>query len=102
MPAYWTAHIDVQDSARYDKYIEAASLAFRNYGARILARGGLTEVLEGKAAGRNVVIEFETMEDALACYHSPEYQAARALRLGASDGDLMIIEGVAAPVSLHE
>ena len=52
------------------------------YGAKFLARGGKTEVLEGPARARNVVIEFASMEDALACYNSPEYTAARKIRQG--------------------
>jgi uncharacterized protein (DUF1330 family) len=95
MPVYWTAHVDVRDPARYNEYAEAAGQAFARHGARILARGGRTHVLEGRAPGRNVVIEFPNLEAALACYHSPEYQAAKALRQGASEGDMMIIEGVA-------
>jgi len=94
MAAYWTAHVEVRDPERYAEYVQAATKAFLRYGARILARGGRTHVLEGKAPARNVVIEFDTMEDALACYHSPEYQAAREKRRGASDGDMMIIEGL--------
>lgn len=97
MPVYWTAHVEVRDAARYAAYAEAAGRAFRRHGARVLARGGKTHVLEGRAPGRNVIIEFPTLEAALACYHSPEYQAARALREGASEGDMMIIEGVDAP-----
>jgi len=40
-----------------------------------------------------VVIEFPSYEAALACYHSPEYRAAMALRQGKSTMDLAIVEG---------
>ncbi|MDY7560918.1 DUF1330 domain-containing protein [Pseudomonas sp. 10B1] len=46
-----------------------------------------------QARPQNVVIEFESMEKALACYYSPEYQAAKLQRDGNEVADLMIIEG---------
>jgi uncharacterized protein (DUF1330 family) len=39
------------------------------------------------------VLEFADYATAVACYHSPEYQAAKALRDGSSEADLLIIEG---------
>ena len=62
--------------------------------AKVLARGGRTEVLEGPRRARNVVLEFASMEEALACYNSPEYVKARAWRQQASTGELILVEGV--------
>jgi uncharacterized protein (DUF1330 family) len=39
------------------------------------------------------VLEFKDYETAVACYHSAEYMAAKALRDGRSEADLLIIEG---------
>jgi uncharacterized protein (DUF1330 family) len=50
-------------------------------------------VTEGRARSRTVVIEFPSYEAALACYRSPDYQAAKALRLGKGNIDLLVIEG---------
>ena len=36
--------------------------------------------MEGKPRARNVVIEFPSYEAALACFHDPKYQAAKAIR----------------------
>jgi uncharacterized protein (DUF1330 family) len=38
-------------------------------------------------------MEFPSYEAALACYRSPEYQAAKALREGKAEVDLVVIEG---------
>ena len=43
-------------------------------------RGGAHEALEGEARPRNVVIEFESVEQAKRYFNSPEYQAAKAKR----------------------
>ena len=51
----------------------------------------------GKLRSRHVVIEFESYDKALACYRSPEYQAALKLRLDVSTGDAVVIEGYDGP-----
>jgi uncharacterized protein (DUF1330 family) len=61
-----------------------------------LARGGRCEGLEGgPAAQRNVVIEFDSYEQALACYRSDEYQEAKRHREGVARAQIVIVEGVA-------
>lgn len=92
--AYWIAHVTVTDPDPYALYAAGASEVFPKHGARILARGGRIEGLEGDTRPRNVVIEFDSMEAALACYNSPEYQAARQHRVGAGEANIMILEGV--------
>ncbi|MBC7153922.1 MAG: DUF1330 domain-containing protein [Rhodobacteraceae bacterium] len=91
--AYWVAHVDVEDAAVYQRYVAANAAPFAKYGARFLVRGGPREVVEGAARARTVVIEFPSLEQARACYASPEYQAAKALRDPVATGDLVIIEG---------
>ena len=54
--AYWIARVDVSDPETYKKYVETAKPAFVRHKANFLARGGKTEVLEGKARARNVKI----------------------------------------------
>ncbi|WP_156677933.1 DUF1330 domain-containing protein [Sphingomonas profundi] len=90
---YWIAHVRVDDVEPYGLYATGATEAFKKYGGRPLARGGIVVSLEGTERPRNVVIEFDSVDAALRCYHSPEYQAARSLRVGHAVGDIMIIEG---------
>ncbi|MBD3764441.1 MAG: DUF1330 domain-containing protein [Rhodobacterales bacterium] len=91
--AYWIAHVDVHDPRAYEAYRQANAAAFAKYGARFLVRGGPQEVVEGTARARSVVIEFADLATAQACYHSPEYQAALALRRPVSDADVVIVQG---------
>jgi uncharacterized protein (DUF1330 family) len=93
---YWIAHVDVRDAERYKDYVAAAKPAFEKFGARILARGGAFEVLEGKGRARNVIIEFPSLKAAQDCYRSPEYEAARAIRQQVADAELVLVEGVEA------
>ena len=91
--AYWIARVDVHDAERYPEYINTARPAMERFGARFLARGGQVLPLEGDHRARNVVIEFASVDDALGCYESAEYQAAAAIRKAVSDGELIIVEG---------
>jgi uncharacterized protein (DUF1330 family) len=66
---------------------------FGKFGGRFLVRGGTREVTEGKFRSRTVVLEFPSYEAAVACYRSPDYQAAKKLRDGRSEADFVIVEG---------
>lgn len=92
--AYWIAHVTVTDPDTYKLYAGDAPNAFKKYGAVILARGGTCQQMEGKGRPRNVVVEFPSLQAALDCYNSAEYQAARAKRVGAGEADIVIVEGV--------
>jgi uncharacterized protein (DUF1330 family) len=94
MKGYWIAHVTVTDADQYKFYADGAVAAFRKYNARILARGGKHVLLEGDGRPRNVVVEFPSFEAAVACYNSPEYQAAKAKRAAAGTADIVIVEGV--------
>ncbi len=90
---YWIAHVDVSDPERYKDYVATAKPAFERFGAKFLARGGTWQAMEGRGRGRNVVIEFPSMQAALDCYNSEEYQAAKAIRITVADADMVIVEG---------
>ncbi|WP_088347589.1 MULTISPECIES: DUF1330 domain-containing protein [Rhodomicrobium] len=91
--AYWVARVTVNNADIYPQYVEATKAPFQKYGARFLARGGRSEAVEGEGRPRNVIIEFDSFEQALACYHSPEYQIAAAIRQTCADGEIVIVEG---------
>lgn len=90
---YWIAHVTIDDPAAYDAYRAANAAPFAEYGARFLVRGGAQDVVEGISRPRSVVIEFPSLEAAHACYASPGYQAAKALRDSVSVADVIIVEG---------
>src|ERR1041385_669976 len=94
---YWIAHIDVSNPEAYKDYVTANAVPLKKYGAKFLVRGGKFENPEGKVRSRNVVLEFKDYETALACYNSPEYQAAIKLRTPHSAGDVIVIEGYDGP-----
>ena len=94
---YWIARVDVTDPERYQEYVRANAAVFHKFGARFIVRGGHFNAVEGFSRSRNIVIEFADHATALACYQSPEYQAATALRDRHGVVDLIIIEGYDGP-----
>ena len=91
---YWIAHVNVTEPEKYPGYIAAAKPAFEEYGARFMVRGGAHECVEGNTGERHVVIEFDSMADALACYNCEQYRKAAIIRTGATTGSITIVEGV--------
>jgi uncharacterized protein (DUF1330 family) len=90
---YWIAQIDVQEPARYEAYRAAVGPALAAFGGRFVVRGGTAVVREGVSRARNVVVEFASLATAVACYDSPSYQQAKAIREEAAISDFVIVEG---------
>ncbi len=90
--AYWIAHVTVTEPEAYGRYAAGATAAITAHGGVFLARGGRYVQLEGKDRPRNVVARFPSLEAAVACYNSPEYQAALAHAKGAAERELMVVE----------
>jgi uncharacterized protein (DUF1330 family) len=90
---YWIAQIDVTDPAAYDGYRKLTPDIIAAHGGRFIVRGGAQEAVEGAARPRTVVVEFPSYEAARACYFSPGYQAAAAIRQGAAASNFLLIEG---------
>ncbi len=90
---YWIVRVSIRHRDRYPDYLAAARPAFDKFGANFLVRGGPFDSMEGSSRDRNVVVEFKDFATAKACYQSPEYQAAKAIRQKCSEADFIIIEG---------
>lgn len=90
---YWVARVDVSDEAAYARYRELNAIAFQKYGAKFLVRGPAGKVVKGMPRKHNVVLEFVDYDTALACYESPEYQAAKVFLDQVGDIDLVIVPG---------
>jgi uncharacterized protein (DUF1330 family) len=94
---YWIGRVDVHDEDGYKTYAAANPAIFKKFGARFVIRGGPFENPEGASRSRNVVVEFPSYEQALACYRSPEYQANIKVRQPYSIADIVIISGYDGP-----
>jgi uncharacterized protein (DUF1330 family) len=95
--AYWIVRGEVSDANAYARYVALNGEAFKKHGARFLVRGGRAQTVEGEGRTRNVIIEFPSMDQALAGYESAEYQAAKAQREGAAEIDIVVVEAYDGP-----
>ena len=92
--ALWIGHILVTDAEAYGRYARLATDAIAAHGGVFLARGGRHVQLEGADRPRNVVARFPSLEAAVACYNSPEYQAALEHARGAAVRELSVVEEI--------
>jgi uncharacterized protein (DUF1330 family) len=95
MSAYWIGHAQMTDVQGYARYAQLAAPAFAQHPHSVLARGGRFEALEGdRPFDRHVILEFPSMQAALNCYRSIQYQRAAAVRQAASERcELILVEG---------
>jgi uncharacterized protein (DUF1330 family) len=95
MAAYVIADLEVTDPARFAEYRQRVPATLAAYGGRFLVRGGVHEVAEGEWYPRRlVVLEFPNLAQARRWYDSEEYREPKAMRLAASRGNLVFVEGV--------
>jgi uncharacterized protein (DUF1330 family) len=94
--AYWiSAYRDIIDTEALAAYAKLAGPSLTAAGGKFLARGVPAAVKESGLQQRTVLIEFESVEAALAAYNSPGYKEALvALGSNAVVRDIRIIEGV--------
>ena len=96
MPAYLIARVEVTDWSRYREYTKATPAVIEQFGGKLIVRGGDIVTLEGPEDTRRfVIIEFPSLEQAKAFWHSKEYSQVRKLREGAAVGQFMTIDGYA-------
>jgi uncharacterized protein (DUF1330 family) len=95
MTAYVVFEAVVTDPAQYERYRQRAAASVASAGGRYLARGGAVESFEGAEPARVVILEFPTFDAATAWYRSEEYGEARALRDGACNARVFVVDGTA-------
>jgi len=93
--AYWiAAYRSVRDPQALAAYAKLALPALEAAGGRFLVRGTPARVYEGGLKERTVLIEFASVEQAVAAHESPAYQEALRLLGSAVDRDMRIVEGI--------
>ena len=95
MKAYWIAiYKDLNNVEDLKRYAEKATPAIKKFNGKILARGGKTKTVEGIPSPRTVIIEFPSMQEALNCYNSTDYQEAKKIVKGNFNRHIQIVEGI--------
>lgn len=91
---YIVAEIDVTNPAPYRTYVEKVTPVVEQYHGTYVTRGGAAIALEGDPPKHRVVIlEFPSVDEARAFFHSPEYQAIVPLRHVNATSRVFLVEG---------
>ncbi len=94
MSAYIIVDVEVTDPETYQGYTKLVPATVKAYGGKFVVRGGKAENLEGDwIPNRVVVLEFESVEQAKAWYHSEEYREPKGIRHSASHAKMIVVEG---------
>ena len=94
--AYWVAfYKSVKNPDALAAYAKLAGPAIQAAGGKFIARGSAVKAYEAGVLQRVVVIEFDSVDKAIAAHDSPGYQEAlKALGKDAVERDMRIVEGV--------
>jgi uncharacterized protein (DUF1330 family) len=93
--AYWIGcYREIKDPAKLAAYGKLAVPAIEAGGGRIVARAIAAQVYEAGLKERTTIIEFPTVEQAIATHDSPAYQAALKVLDGGAVRDLRIVPGI--------
>jgi uncharacterized protein (DUF1330 family) len=97
MTTYIVGDIHITDAAAYQAHIPRALASIARFGGRVIAGGGSkVDLLEGEPSPEWIfIIEFPTTDAAKRWYQSDDYHEALNLRLSASHGRVLLIEGTA-------
>jgi uncharacterized protein (DUF1330 family) len=92
--AYWIAfYRTISNPDALAAYAKLAGPALQNAGGRFLARGMPVKVYEAGLNQRTVLVEFDSVEEAIAAHDSPGYQEALRVLGNAVDRELRIVQG---------
>ena len=91
---YWiTFYHHVGNPAVLGEYTKLATPVVQSHGGRFLSRGMPVRTYEAGLQERSVVVEFDSVKDAIAAYESPEYKKAIEV-LGEVKRDVRILDGI--------
>lgn len=95
MSAYFVLHNRIRDPERMQRYIPKAIATMTSYDPEILVLDEQSQVIEGQTdLPRTIIVRFASREKAMAWYHSPEYRAVLPLRLEATEGFAVLVDGL--------
>jgi uncharacterized protein (DUF1330 family) len=94
--AYWIAsYRSIKNPDALAAYAKLAGPAIQGAGGRFLVRGMPAKAYEAGFNQRTVILEFDSVAQAIAAHDSPGYQQALKVLGDAAERDIRIVEGAA-------
>jgi uncharacterized protein (DUF1330 family) len=95
MAGYVLIDLEIIDPEGFKEYIKLAAPTVQQYGGKVLVGATHSQTLEGDWHPHQLSIgEFESVEQALVWYHSPEYAPAKELRLKVAKNRAIVVQGI--------
>ena len=92
---YWIAfYRSIRNPEAFANYAKLAPPAIQAAGGRFLVRGAPAKVYEQGLAQRVVMIEFDSVEKAIAAHDAPGYQEALKALGDGVEREIRIVEGL--------
>jgi uncharacterized protein (DUF1330 family) len=91
---YLIANFTIHDQDGFRKYREAAGGLAPKYNGKVILYDVQPKALEGQTKSVMVLVEFPSLAEAARFYSSPEYTAAKVLRIAATEGSVVLAEGL--------
>jgi len=94
--AYWVVtYRSVKNPEAWQAYAKLAAPAIQSAGGRFLIRNKPAKIYEAGMPERVVLVEFDSLDQAIACHDTPAYkEALKVLGTGNVDRDMRVVEGV--------
>jgi uncharacterized protein (DUF1330 family) len=93
-PGYFVAELQVTDPARFQTFVPQVPATLQPFGGHFIVRPAPVSALEGDPPKNFAIIAFDSVQQAMAWYHSPAYQAILPLRLSPAKTTAFVAEGV--------
>ncbi len=91
MPAYVIVSYDIVDRRAFEPYVPGVMPLLRKHGGEVLVGDFQADALEGRAAGVNVVLRFDSEEAVRNWYNDPEYQPVKQIRLNSTKNTVAVL-----------
>lgn len=91
MAVYYIGSYDVTDSQSYDEYVKGVIPLLMKHGCEIIVADREAKKMEGESRNINLVLKFETQEQALAWYHDPDYQPIKGIRVSSTTNSMGVL-----------
>jgi uncharacterized protein (DUF1330 family) len=95
--AYWVVtYRSIKNPDIWQAYAKLAGAAIAAAGGRFLIRNKPAKTYEAGVNERVVLVEFDSLDKALACHDTPAYkEALKVLGTGNVERDMRVVEGAA-------
>ncbi|MDR5856090.1 DUF1330 domain-containing protein [Caballeronia sp. LZ062] len=92
---YWvSAYRKIMKPDQVAEYSKLATVAIKEGGGRALVRGVASTVHGAGVAERTVLVEFDSLDQALATFNGEKYQEALNVLGDACERDFRVVEGI--------